>query len=219
MRNFLIVVFLFFSFSFYGQNDTLSVVRHTDNDPVVPKDLKVVYRGILNELFIDVPDSKSFTVFGNGITKESSNIYKINPQSGNEVIVTVDIVLKNNKKVTEKHVYSIKKIGSLVSTINGKSGLVRMQKAHFKDAKIKVIFEDKNLSFLSNVTAFSLKIPGLPSIVVTGNKIDQRAYESILNKASIGDQIVISDIKLFVTDKAWKGATCFLHGPIVIEIY
>lgn len=52
---------LFISLSFYGQNDTISVVRHSENDLIIPKNAKVVFRGIKNEMLIDVPNCKSFT--------------------------------------------------------------------------------------------------------------------------------------------------------------
>lgn len=52
---------MFISLSFYGQNDTISVVRHSENDLIIPKNAKVVFRGIKNEMLIDVPNCKSFT--------------------------------------------------------------------------------------------------------------------------------------------------------------
>ena len=213
------IVLLFISLSFYGQNDTISVVRHSDSGPVFSKKSKVVYRGIRNELVIEVPNCKSFKANGDGLKLIKDNTYHLFPNSGTHVIITLDITLHNNKKIIEKHSFEIKRTSGFVTTINGSSGLVRMQKNHFKDAKIKVRFEDKNLILLNSVTAFSLKIPGYPAIQVIGNKIDSSTYQKILNNASIGDQIVISDIKKKIEDKNFFGAGCFLTGPIVIEIY
>ena len=48
------VILLLFCISFYGQNDTISVVRHSETDLIIPKDAKLVFRGITNELIIDV---------------------------------------------------------------------------------------------------------------------------------------------------------------------
>ena len=219
MRIFLIVVFSFFSFSFYGQNDTISIVRHTDNDIVIPKDLKVVFRGIQNSLSIEVPNCKSFTATGNGLSLISKNNYTLTPGAGSETTITIDIILKNNKKIIEKHVFEIRRTSGFITTINGKAGIVRMQKNHLKDAKIKISFEDKNLVFSNEIVAFALKIPGQPSIQVIGNKIDDRTYERILRSSTIGDQITISDIKLRVMDDRLKGASCFLTSPIVVEVY
>ena len=149
----------------------------------------------------------------------SKNLYNLYPKFGSEVIISLNIVLKNNKKKTEKHVFEIKGVSGFATTINGRNGFVRMQKKQFLDASIKVRFEDKNLTFSNNVTAFSLKIPGMPSIQIIGNKIDSNTYEKILKNAIKGDQITISDVKLLVLEESMKGGMCFKTTPIVIEIY
>ena len=213
------LLLLFFSLSFYGQNDTISVVRHTDKDLVVNQSSKIVYRVMINSLSIEVPSCKSFKATGVGLSLISKNLYNLNPGAGSEVVITIDIVLKNNKKKIEKHLFKIKNIGGFVTSINGRSGVVRMQKNHLKDAIIKISFEDKNLSFSNNIISFSLKIPGLPSIEVFGNKINQQTYEKIFKKASIGDYITISDIRFKVLEEALKGFLICKINPIVIEIY
>ncbi len=213
------LLLLFFSLSFYGQNDTISVIRHTDKDIVVNKESKVVYRGILNSLSIEVPNCMSFTASAEGLKMISKNLFELNPGAGSEVLITIEIILKNSKKKIERHAFEIKAVSGLKTTINGRSGLVKMQKNHLKDAIIKVCLEDKNLSFSSEVTGFSLKIPGLSSIIINGNKIDSSTYEKILKNASLGYQISISDIKLIILEESLKGGSCFKTNPIVIEIY
>ena len=100
--NKLFIFFFFSTLSFYGQNDTISVIKHTDKDIIVDKDSKIVYRGIPNILSIEVPNCKSFKASGEGLSLMSKNIYNLNAGSGLETIITIDIVLKNNKKKTEK---------------------------------------------------------------------------------------------------------------------
>ena len=219
MKNKFFIFFLFSTLSFYGQNDTISVIKHTDKDIVVNKELKIVYRGIMNSLSIEVPNCKSFKATADGLTMVSKNLYNLNPLSGSEVIINIDIVLKNGKKKIEKHVFKIKNISGFVTTINGRSGLVRFQKSSLKDAIIKIGFEDKNLSFSNKINSFSLKIPGMSSIQVIGNKIDKETFEKIIKNVSLGDQIVISDIKLLVLEESLKRGMCFQTNPIVIEIY
>ena len=213
------LLLLFFSLSFYAQNDTISVIRHTYKDIVVNKESKVVYRGILNSLSIEVPNCMSFTASAEGLKMISKNLFELNPGAGSEVLITIEIILKNSKKKIERHAFEIKAVSGLITTINGRSGLVKMQKNHLKDAIIKVCLEDKNLSFSSEVTGFSIKIPGLSSIIINGNKIDSSTYEKILKNASLGYQISISDIKLIILEESLKGGSCFKTNPIVIEIY
>jgi hypothetical protein len=219
MKSIINVIFLLFTLSFYSQNDTISVIKHTDKDIVVNKELKIVYRGMMNSLSIEVPNCKSFKATADGLTMVSKNLYNLNPLSGSEVIINIDIVLKNGKKKKEKHVFKIKNISGFVTTINGRSGLVCFQKSSLKDAVIKIGFEDKNLSFSNKINSFSLKIPGMSSIQVIGNKIDKETFEKIIKNVSLGDQIVISDIKLLVLEESLKGGMCFQTNPIVIEIY
>ena len=97
MQNKICLFLLFFSLSFYGQNDTISVVRHSENDLIIPKNAKVVFRGVKNEMLIDVPNCKSFTATADGLKMISKNLYNLSPGAGSEVIITIDIILKNNK--------------------------------------------------------------------------------------------------------------------------
>lgn len=213
------LLLLFFSLSFYGQNDTISVVKHTDKDITVNKEKKIIYRGITNSLSIEVPNCKSFTATADGLKIISKNLYNLIPGSGSEVIITINIVFKNNKKKTEKQLFQIKNIGGFVTSIKGRSGFVRLQKNSLKDAIIKIGFEDKNLSFSNKINSFSLKIPGVPTIEVYGNKINQQTYDKILKNASIGDQITISDIRFTVLEEALKGFLICKINLILIEIY
>jgi hypothetical protein len=218
MKNYCFILLLF-TLSFYAQNDTISIIKHTDKDIVVNKESKIVYRGMPNDLYINVPNCKSFTVTAEGLKKITNTNYILSPKAGNEVIISIDIVLKNGKKITEKHLFAIKNISSFVTSINGRNGLVRMQKTQLKDAIIKVSFEDKNLSFSNKITGFILRIPNMPAIEVIGNKIDKYTYEKILKNTSHGDVITISDIKFIVLEESMKGGMCFKRNPIVVEIY
>lgn len=65
---FSLINIFFISLSFYGQNDTISIIKHTDKDITVNKESKVVYRGISNSLSIEVPNCKSFTASADGLT-------------------------------------------------------------------------------------------------------------------------------------------------------
>lgn len=188
MKKIILLLSLFFSLSFYGQNDTLSVVRHTDKDIITPKNLKVVYRGIPNELFIDVPNAKSFEVSGNGITKKDKNTYNLNPAEGIEAIVTINIILKSGKKITENQVFKIRSLPSTSSIFNGiEDRIIKLQKSSLKNGVVSLIFPDKNLEKIFKITKFTLKISGMGPIVIDGNKIDDKMFEIVNKKVSQGD--------------------------------
>lgn len=212
------LLLLFFSLSFYGQNDTISVIKHTDNDLIIPKNAKVIFRGIKNEILIDVPNCKSFKATGDGLTLISKNLYNLNPGAGSEVIITIDIVLKNNKKKIEKHVFEIRGIKRPITCFNYIRGdsIVRAQKSQFKNAKIRVISADKSFNLTFKITQFALKIPGINSIIINGDKIDDGTFEKINKYASKFDEIVISDIHVKTTP-SFSG--CILVNPMVIQLY
>ena len=218
MKRLVLFFSLLFSISFYGQNDTLSVVRHTDNDFVIPKDLKVVFRGIKNELFIDVPNAKSFEISGNNLIKKDKNTYDFNPGAGLETILTIDIVLKNNKKITEKHVFKIRNVARIISTFNKIEGnpLIKLQKSAFKDGVVDAMIGDKNIRKIFEVKQFTIKIPGIGAFVIQGNKIDNNTFEKINKQVSRGDMITIFDIK--TKSSISSSSTIFEVLPLVIEI-
>lgn len=216
MINKILVLFLFFALSFYGQNDTISVIKHTDKDIIVDKDSKIVYRGIPNSLSIEVPNCKSFKASGEGLSLMSKNIYNLNAGSGLETIITVDIVLKNNKKKTEKHLFKINSLGNLVATLNyNDESYIRLQKNKIEQSVLRVKFEDKNLQqdFIT-IRKFKIKIADRKEIEVLGNRIDSDAFQLINKYSRINDEITIYDI---VTE-----IHCGISGiklkPIVIKI-
>lgn len=214
MKRLVLFFMLLFSISFYGQNDTISVVRHTDNDLVIPKNARVVFRGLLNELFIDVPNSKSFEVSGNGITKIDKNTYNLNPGSGTETVVNIDIVLNNNEKVNEKYIFKMRSVPNAISTINNQQGLVKLNKTLLENSVINVSIPDKNVDLGIVITSFYLKIPRENEIEIIGNKIDSKTYNIISKKLSKHDKITIFDIRF---TKKIRGNLCGIP-PIVIEI-
>ncbi|HCQ14413.1 GldM family protein [Flavobacterium sp.] len=216
MKKVISVFFLFISMSFYGQNDTISVVYHTDNDFVIPKTTKIVYRGFLNEVFIDVPNSKSFEVEGIGVSQKEKNIYSINPSSGKELIIYIKGILMNGKKFSEKHIFEIRNVTSLEAKINNLDGFkVRMQKKNLLNAIIKCGFPDKNIGLKCAIKNFELRIPGYSSIHIDGNKIKEEYYKKIVSKIKIGDEIVLCDINFSVNVNA---NVCKINN-IIIEIY
>lgn len=219
MINKILVLFLFYTLPFYGQNDTISVIYHTDNDFVIPKTTKIVYRGFFNEVFIDIPSSKSFEVEGIGVSKKEKNIYSINPSSGKELIINIKGIFKNGKRFSEKHIFEIRNVTSLEAKINNLNldeFRVRMQKKSLLNAVIKASFPDKNIGIKCEIKSFELKIPGYSSMHIDGNIIKNIDYNKIINRVKIGDEIVISDIKFTVSNTT--GLICKIN-PIIITIY
>ncbi len=210
------LLLLFFSLSFYGQNDTISVIRHTDKDIIVNKESKVVYRGILNSLSIEVPNCKSFTTSANGLKMISKNLFELNPGAGSEVIITIDIILKNGKEISEKHNFEIKNLSNVVGSINNSRGKkISLQKSKLNNAIISVVSLDENLNFKLILTEFVISLPNGRSFEIKGDKIKKEIFDIINSNSSKYDIITISDIKVY-SNSSFQG--CIRPTPIQIEI-
>lgn len=211
------LLLLFFLFLFYAQNDTISVVRHSDDDLVIPKKAKVVFRGIKNELIIDVPNCKSFKASGAGLSLISKNLYNLNPGAGTEAMITIDIVLKNNEKRTEKHKFEIKNIKNLVSSINSLSTNIKISKKQLENSLIKVEIPDKNLNLGFRVTGFTIFLKSGKTFEIKGNKIDKLTIERLNRIIQKGDKIKFSDIKFVFSKDTSCGMFCKVNA-LIIEI-
>jgi len=196
MKNLFLLLFFtsFYSFS----QDSLQVQKPKISVIELDK-IKVVYRGIENPITIAVPKNvKSFTVSGNGVSSTNEiGKYIIKPGVGNEMIIKVEMVLLDNSIVVEEHVYQIINISMHRITLNGEfssnKAPLEFNISEIENAEIDVIFP--NVIFLDFITnGFNLKVPGYPTLVITGNKITNEAFE-LIKKARNKDIIVISEIK------------------------
>ena len=189
---------VFISLSFYGQNDTISIIKHTDKDIIVNKESKVVYRGISNSLSIEVPNCKSFTASADGLTMVSKNLFDLNPGAGSEVVITIGMVLKNNKKKTEKHIFKIKNFANIIATFNNiNQNFIKISKSKIKGAILNLKFDDDNLKLnrdIVYITNFYIKLPDRKEIEVYGNYVDDKTFELIDKFTSRYDKVVIFKI-------------------------
>ena len=159
MIKFQFILCLFFYQFLLAQNDTASVSKPKLGVISVDK-LNVVYRGIQNPISIAVPNAKSFTVSGLGV-KEENGKYFIVPGQGNEVIVTLEIILEDDSKVVEEHVFRIKNIPSPLGKINNrncKDCIVLMKLSELENAEITVYLEDFIFDFKPQVSSFSIML-------------------------------------------------------------
>ena len=78
--------------------------------------------------------------------KISKNIYNLEPNSGSEVVITINIVLKNNKKKTEKHLFKIRNFLNIIATFNNSNqNFIKISKSKIKGAILNLKFDDDNL--------------------------------------------------------------------------
>jgi len=173
------------------------VVVPKPNSATISADkMNVVYRGIPNPMTISFAGVSADKVLAQapGMTKGSKpGQYNLVPGQGREVLISVTATLPDGTKVSDKKPFRIKGIPNPTGNIRGEVA-AKGSKVNAEVCTVSAVLEDFDFPVSFNVTQFNVKVPGQPTIVVRGSKMDDRAKAAI-RKASKGDLIVISEIK------------------------
>jgi hypothetical protein len=119
--------------------------------------------------------------------------YNLKPGTGTSVMINVSATLPDGKTVTDKKEFRIKGLPAPTGKIRGEVA-AKGPKSNLETCTISAVMEDFDFPVTVNVTQFNIKVPGQPTIVVSGSKMDGRARGAIA-KATRGDVVVISEIK------------------------
>jgi gliding motility-associated protein GldM len=173
------------------------VVVPRPNQATISADkMNVVYRGVPN------PISVSFAGVSADKVKASApgmrpagkpGQYVLSPGSGSEVVISVTATLPDGKPVSDKKAFRIKGLPAPTGKIRGEVA-AKGSKSNLEVCTISADMEDFDFPVKVNVTEFTIKVPGQPTIKVSGSKMDARA-KSAIQKASRGDVVVIDNIK------------------------
>jgi hypothetical protein len=187
---------LFITYFFGFAQDTL-VAKKSNVGLIAATEMNVVYRGVRNPIAIAVSHAKSFTVSGPGVSQEKGNYY-ITPGPGNEMVVTLEIILDDDSKVVEEHVFRIKTLKKHIARINNKNCqncIVLMKKEELKDAEISFYLEDFLYDFLKlKVTSFDIRVSNKKKFHIEGNKITDDVFNELI-KLKKGKEIIIYNIE------------------------
>jgi gliding motility-associated protein GldM len=172
------------------------VVPRPNSATISADKMNVVYRGVPNPMTI------SFAGVGSDKVKASApgmspaggpGKYVIKPGPGSTVMVNVSATLPDGKTVTDKKEFRIKGLPAPTGKIRGEVA-AKGSKSNLEVCSISAVMEDFDFPVTVNVTQFNVKVPGQPTIVVSGSKMDGRAKAAIA-RAQRGDVVVISEIK------------------------
>jgi gliding motility-associated protein GldM len=172
------------------------VVPRPNSATISADKMNVVYRGVPNPMTI------SFAGVGSDKVKASApgmspagaaGKYVIKPGPGSSVMVNVSATLPDGKTVTDKKEFRIKGLPAPTGKIRGEVA-AKGSKSNLEVCSISAVMEDFDFPVTVNVTQFNVKVPGQPTIVVSGSKMDGRAKAAIA-RAQRGDVVVISEIK------------------------
>ncbi|WP_395045764.1 gliding motility protein GldM [Flavobacterium sp.] len=173
---------------------TYVVVPRPNSATISADKMNVVYRGVPNPMTI------SFAGVANNKVKASAQgmsgsdgKYVLRAGSGTSVMINVSATLPDGKVVSDKKEFRIKGLPAPTGKIRGEVA-AKGQKGNLESCTISAVMEDFDFPVTVNVTQFNIKVPGQPTIVVSGSKMDGRA-RSAIQKATRGDVVVISEIK------------------------
>lgn len=173
------------------------VVVPKPNSATISADkMNVVYRGVPNPIsvsFAGVSADKVKATAPGMRPAGKPGQYILSPGAGSEVTINVTATLPDGRNVPDKKVFRIKGLPSPTGKIRGEIS-AKGSKSNLEVCTISADMEDFDFPVTVNVTEFTIKVPGQPTIKVSGNKMDSRAKAAIA-KAGRGDLVVIDNIK------------------------
>ncbi len=175
------------------------VVVPKPNQAIVSADkMNVVYRGVDNPISVSVPGIPSSDVKASAPGMRSSGKpgqYVLNPGQGKEVTINVSATLPNGGGTfSSKQTFRIKGIPAPTGKIRGDVS-PKGPKSNLEVCTVSATLEDFDFPVTINVTQFNIKVPGQPTVVVQGSRMNSQAISAI-KKAGRGDVVTISEIKV-----------------------
>jgi gliding motility-associated protein GldM len=216
-------------FLYYGEGgDEVEVAVSTGfatiakpNSAVIAADkMNVVYRGVVNPMTVSIPgipDNK-VTASGTGLVKVSGSKYNMSPGTGREVTITANGTLPGGEKINTPATFRIKDIPRPTGTIRGEDGdggCVRMQREGIAKSSIGAVLQDFDFDLKLNVTGFSFKVSGQPTVKCSGSRLSSQAAGA-LRRAKRGETLQIFDITAKIATNS--GYKLKKISPICIEL-
>jgi gliding motility-associated protein GldM len=192
-----------------------AVVPKPNSATISADKMNVVYRGIPNPMTISFAGIASNKVNASAPgLKKSGKGYSMTPSKGREVTINVTGTLDDGKKVSDKKKFRIKDIPRPAAAVSGAFGSIKKSRNALKSASISAVLEDFVFDLKLKVNSFKFKVPGQPTITVTGRKLNGRA-QNALSRAKRGDQVTIFGLKASVVGSSIKLKDA---SPVIIEL-
>ncbi len=179
--------------------------------------MNVVYRGVANPMSISIPGipNNKVSASATGLRKSSGSKYVMNPGKGRTVKITASGTLPDGQRVSSSSEFRIKDIPRPSGSIRGETGSAKMGRANLEKSTVGAILEEFDFDLNLKVSGFKFKVPGQPTVVVKGGRLDARA-KSALKRAKRGDAVQIFDISAYISNnKTYKLKKV---SPVVVEI-
>ena len=207
-NNLLIITFIFLSSNLLAQFSEFVFVS--------PEKMNVLYRGVKNPLTISIagmPDDK-VTVSAPGLSRVGNGKYVMDVTRYQGKTVQIKVSGKvNGKTVLDSKTFRVKNIPAPVGTIRKESGIVKMSKCTLTTSIIGAELPDFDVSL--RVKSFDFKVPGQPTIRVSGNKLNDQA-KRVLTRVKRGQHVEIFNIRDYLV-----GNSSYIIkkvSPVIIKI-
>jgi len=180
-------------------NSSYAVVPKPNSATISADKMNVVYRGVKNPMTISFAGVSDNNVSANapGLSKGSGvskYMMDVTTVKGREVTINVTGTLPDGQKVSDAAKFRIKDLPKPTGTVRGEDGALKMQRNSLEISTIGAKFDDFDFELPLNVTGFKFKVPGQPTINVSGRKLNDRA-KAALRKAKRGSGVQIFDIQ------------------------
>ena len=194
-----------------------AVINRPNSATISADKMNVVYRGVANPMtisFAGVADN-NVSASAQGLSKNGSSSYTMNPGSGREVTINVSGTLPDGSKVSDSKQFRIKDIPRPTGTVRGESDIIKMQKNALTISTVGANLPDFDFDLNLQVSGFKVNVPGKPTIEVSGSKMNARAKD-LINQAPRGSTVQIFDINAKIS-----GNSSYLLkqvSPVFIEL-
>ena len=214
MKRVIYLFVLFFSFSFYGQNDTISN-NNIQISKVFIKTKNLIYRGIKNEIFINVPNFESLTASSPGLSIENGRFFIV-PTKGIEQKLFLRFKNNDGVFVNEEHIFKIEQIDSVQGVINDKNCVfcvVLIKKKELLNSKISM--KIPNHPFIDE-----LEVGGF-QITYNSKKNKKTTLKNEGNILSIDNYKILSNLKIgsrFIIHNIYNKSRCEFCSEFISAI-
>ncbi len=179
-------------------NQTYAVVAKPNGAVISADKMNVVYRGVQNPITISMPGVPDNAIVASapGMRKSKGvGKYMISPGKGREVNIRVTGKLPTGESVTSNQKFRIRDIPAPMTAVRGTQwGTIKMPKSSLQKVRVSAILADFVFDLKINVSGFSIKVPGRPTVKVNGTRLNAAAIRA-LSKAKRGDMVSIFDVK------------------------
>ncbi len=193
-----------------------AVISRPNSATISADKMNVVYRGVDNPMtisFAGIPDN-NVNANATGLSRVSGSKYMMRPTAGREVVINVSGKLPDGSNVGDKKTFRIKDIPAPVGAIRGETGSVRIERGGLEISTVSAILEDFDFELKLNVSGFSFRVSGQPTVKVSGTRLNDAA-KAALRRAGRGETVQIFDINAKVEG---SGVLVKKVAPIIIEL-